>query len=136
MAKKPKPRRDVLEPLKFKGYCWAFTPPGEDTSFEDFVNFAKFTLCRKCNRLWKDPIWEAYTDEEVLIEYFAHLFSTDEVRRKEFESKLATEAGDYEDIYDWLDRKVAENQAENAAKVAAQPDSIVFEPGKNKDVEE
>lgn len=138
MAKKPKKKRnDPLVPLKYRGYCWAHTPPGDDTSMEDFVLFAKFFLCRQTKRLWKDPVWESYSEEEILVEYFAHLFAADKSAKTEFEISEFSGTDVYgEDIYDWLDRKVVENQAEMKKKQEELPEKISFSPEDNKDNEE
>jgi len=140
MEKSKKPNKKELDPLqnlKYKGYCFAHTPPGDDTTFSDLVNFAKFFLCKHSQKLIKDPIWEEYTDEEILIEYFSHLFSNDKIARQEFEVQM--DAGEElygEDIYDWLDKKVKENQKETEAKLEAMPDKVSFSPEKNEDKEE
>lgn len=136
MEKKPKPK-DPLTALKYRGYVRAITVPGEETTLEDFVSFAKFFLCKQTRRLWKDPIWDSYTDEEILIEYFAHLFFTDKSARTEFEVNAFSGTDTYgEDIYDWLDRKIAENQAEREKKLDEMPDKVSFSPDSNKDQEE
>lgn len=131
-----KPEFDRLRNLKFKGYCRAHTPPGEDTSLGDLVDFAKFFLCRHSKRLWKDPVWDQYTDEEILIEYFAHLFSKDEKLKAEFETQINAGEVISEEIYEWFDRKIAENQEEMKQKLESLPEKISFSPEKNEDKEE
>jgi hypothetical protein len=134
---KPNKARDPLIGLKYKGYCWAHTPPGENVKFDDLVSFAKFFLCKQSHRLWKDSIWEEYTDEEILIEYFAYLFAMDEVERKKFEVSIDAGTEIYgEDIFDWLDRKVKENQEEMKAKLEEMPEKVSFSPDSGKDQEE
>lgn len=130
-------KHDPLENLKYRGYCWAFTPPGEGSNLDDFVSFAKFFLCKHTKKLWKDPVWEDYTDEEILVEYFAHLFSMDQAARTQFEVYAFSGSDMYgEDIYAWLDRKVAENQEEHEKKLKEMPDKVSFSPETNKDLEE
>ena len=135
---KPKPKeRDPLLQLKYKGYCLAKTPPGDGTTLEDLVNYAKFALCKMSRRLWKDPIWDQYTDEEILIEYFANLFAKDEKVCKDFEVSIDSGTEIYgDDIYDWLDKKVAENQKEQEKKLSELPDRISFSPEQSIDKEE
>ena len=120
---------DPLQSLKYKGYCWSQSAPGEETTLDDLVSFAKFFLCKHSNRLWKDPIWEEYTDEEILIEYFAHLYAKDEEARKEFEASIDANAQIYEAEYEWLDRMVKQNQEENRKKLEEMPDKVSFAPG-------
>lgn len=127
---------DRLKSLKFKGYCWAHTPPGEDTSLDDLISFAKFYLCRKSQTLWKDSIWDDYTDEEILIEYFAHLFTEDKKSKEEFELTLNNDGMIDEETYDWFDRMIAKNQQEMKAKLKELPEKISFSPDKNEDKEE
>lgn len=138
MGKTKKPKKDdPLETLKYRAYCRALTAPGEDTTLEDFITFAKFFLCKLSHRLWKDPIWDEYTDEEILIEYFSHLFSTDKAARAEFEVQAFSGKEMYgEDIYDWLDRKMDELKVENEKKLEEMPDKVSFSPETNKDHEE
>lgn len=127
-AKNPKPK-DKLQRVKFVAYCRSNTPPGETTKLDDLVDFAKFYLCAHAKKLWKDPIWDSYTDEEILVEYFSLLFFKDEVARKEFEVAIDAGASVYgQDIYDWLDRKVAENQKEMNAQLDEMEDHISFKP--------
>lgn len=135
--KKKQKAPDPLSALKYRGYCWALTPPGDDTSLQDLVCFAKFYLCRHAKKLWKDPVWESYTDEEILIEYFAHLFSTDKGARTQFEAQTFTGTDMYgEDIYDWLDRMVEQNQRENAKKLDEMSEKVEFSPETGRDKEE
>ena len=137
MVKKPKKQADSLRALKYRAYCRSVMAPGDDSTLGDFVMFCKFFLCKQTHRLWKDPIWEEYTDEEILIEYFSHLFYADKGARAEFEVREFSGTETYgEDIYDWLDRKVAENQAENKKKLDEMPDKISYSPELNKDQEE
>lgn len=133
---KPKKKApDPLFALKYRAYCRSQTPPGDKMSFEDMVNFAKFYLCHKTNRLWKDPLWDVYTQEEILIEYFSLLFEKDESAKEEFEAQLG--AGDlaYEDFFEWADRKVKENQEEMKQKAEEMPERISFSPESGEDIE-
>lgn len=132
-----KKERDPLLSLKYKGYCRAHTPPGDRTSYEDLLSFAKFFLCKHSHRLWKDPVWDQYTDEEILVEYFAHLFANNKEMKADFEVAINAGTEMYgEDIYGWLDRMVAENQAEMSKKAEELPEKISFSPETNKDIEE
>lgn len=102
--------KDIFERLKFIGYCWSNLPPEEaDIELEDFVRYCRFQLCKASNRLMKDPIWEEYIDEEIIAEYYAHLFSKSEAEREKFEAVLQ---GYDEDIHDWLDKMIENNQKE------------------------
>ena len=121
--------KDPLLALKHIGYCWSQTPPSEDgsVSYEDFVAHAKFSLCRLTHTLMKDPIWESYTIEEILVEFYAHIFSLNKDERIQFEATLQ---GSNPDIYDWLDKMVEKNQEETNQKIKEMglEDSLSFTP--------
>jgi len=127
--KSKKQVRDSLRSLKFLGYCRSQTPPGEGMTFEDMVNFAKFFLCNKTNTLWKSEVWNTYTQEEILIEYFSLRFNADEEARQEFETQMGMGEEDHTEVYDWLDRMVKENQEEMENKLENLPDKVSFSPG-------
>lgn len=135
MSKSPqKKQRDPLLGLKYKAYCLVHVPPGESMKIEDLVNLGKWYLCNTLGYLWKDPIWEQYTDEEILIEYFSHLFAKDKELQNEFKAQISNGEDD-EDIYAWLDQKIAENEAERKQKLEELPEKVSFSPD-GKDVEE
>lgn len=138
MAKSKTPKKKESDPLlaiKFKGYCWSQTPPGDKTTITDLVSFAKFFLCKHSNRLWKDPIWDEYSDEEILIEYFAHLFAKDEKTRIDFENQINAGSENSAEDYEWLDQQVKKNQEEMQKKLEEMPDKVSFSPD-NEDKEE
>lgn len=129
MSQKKQP--DKMLGLKYRGYIRSNTPPGGVVLFPDLVNFAKFFLCKELKYLWKDPIWDEYTDEEILIEYFSFLFAKNEDYKKEFEVAIDAGSDVYgEDVFDWLDRMVDENQVEQKKLLEALPEKITFDPNK------
>lgn len=91
MKKSTKEADDSLFGLKYIAYCRTglhVNPDDEDS--ETIVSFAKWQICKVRNVLWNDPIWESYTDQELLIEYFCLKFDENDQLRKEFESKLVS----------------------------------------------
>ncbi len=131
MDQKPQNNKpvDKLINIKWLGYVRSQTPPGEDITMRELVLLAKFFLCQHSHRLWKDPIWDTYTDEEILVEYYSYLFAKDEKFRSEFEATINAGTEIYgEDIYEWLDRKVRENQEEMKKKLEEMPDKVSFSP--------
>jgi hypothetical protein len=127
MEKKPKvqkPKQDQFYTLKYKGYCRSQTPPDRDMQLDDFVRFAKNFLCVATGTLWKDPIWDTYTTEEILIEYYSHLYSKDEKFKKEFETALNMT----DDTYAWLDKMVDKNQKEMGTKKEELPERVEYSP--------
>ena len=120
--------RDVsgLFRLEYMAFCMSQMPPeGVKQSFEDYVQFAKFQLSVDKHVLMEDPIWDKYTDEQILIEYMAGLFSKNPEKVKEFEMKLT---GKDTDIYDWFDKKIEENQKEMSEKLEEMEDTVSFSP--------
>jgi len=57
-------------------------------------------------------VWDNYTDEQIIIEYYAILFEKDPKFRAEFEAETGTPI---EDDIDWMEREIARNQAEFGA---------------------
>lgn len=122
-----KKKKDSLFPVKYIGYCWSQLPPG-DTDMRDFLNYCKFQLCMFSNRLMKDPIWNEYTNEELLAEFYAHTFSKKQDYLKEFEMFLAAEGGELLEFDAWADMQIKKNQEEKTSKAKKLEDSIAFSP--------
>lgn len=116
-------KKDPLEPLKLIAYARAFTPLGrEDVSYQDLLIYAQMMLCKETKTLYKDPIWDTYTDEEILIEYFSHFFMKDEDAKSEFEAAVT---GVADDMFEWLDQKSKEADKELEDSLE---DSVSFTP--------
>lgn len=124
-----KKTEDKFFKMKYMGYCLAQMPPEEaETSLEDFINHCKFQLCVLSNRLLKDPIWEAYTDEDIIVEYFAHRVEKDQEFKDTLEARFK---GFDEDTYDWFDEMIEKNQEELKTfkeKVAEEAEEINYSP--------
>lgn len=116
-----KPNKDPLHPLKYIGYCRVF---GNADGYASLLKGAKFYLCKKTRTLWKAKIWESYLDEDILVEYFAYIFSENTEFRTEFEALLGLDAS--EDIYKWLDDMILENQETVKKQEDALEDSITL----------
>lgn len=126
MAEKKQQSKDPLLKVKYVAYCRAFvSATGESMTYEELLNYAKTYLCLKTSRLWKDPIWESYTDEELLVEYYTHLFTNDKDAKKLFEDSI--DAYD-KDTYDWLDKMVEKNQKEMDEQAENMEDKVSFNP--------
>lgn len=124
--KEPKqtPReQDIFKNIKYIGYCWSNLPV-ESYGMDEFLKFAQFQLCVKTHRLMKDPIWDTYTKEELLAEFYAHIFRENKEEREAFEASI----GAKEDMYDWLDRMVEQSQEENRKILEGTEDSVEFTP--------
>ena len=117
---------DGFDRLRFIGYCLAKLPPEEaEVDYDDFVRYAKFQLCRANRLSMKDPIWDTYKSEEILIEYYALVFHNNDKEADKFLSKLK---GYDEDIYDWFDEQISKNQEElenqDDDQISFNPESI------------
>ena len=121
-AKKPK---DSLFRIKHIAYCLSQTPL-EECTFEDLVQFAKFQLCTMTKRLMKDPIWDSYTPEEVLVEYQAHLFQLKPDVLKDFELQMAH--GEVLDFNAWADLQIKMDEEEKRIQLGNQEDRVTFSP--------
>lgn len=107
-----KPKTDRFFRLKYMGYCMSQMPPEEATiEFDDFVKFAKFQLCRASKRLMKDPIWEDYSDEEILIEYYAILYDKSQEEKAKLEAEFSgVESTSFDD---WANSMIDKNKDAN-----------------------
>lgn len=120
--KEPKKETDLFLRAKHVGYCWSNLPPEDDTKLSDFLEYARFVLCIKTKRLMKDPIWQEYSDIEILAEYFAWTYAESDKAREKFEKGLGLE----EEMYDWFDRMIEENEKELKEK-AGEFEDIEFD---------
>lgn len=88
--------------------CLSQLPPEPiKPTFEDLVNTAKFHLSLEKKVLLHDPIWDTYSDEDILVEWYAIVASKDEKFCQDLLFRLGT---GYADDRDFLDKLVEENQ--------------------------
>lgn len=128
MMEQQEPAKKVRDPLlriKHIAYCLSQTPL-EGTKYEDLVAFAKFQLASMAKKLLKDPIWDLYTGEEILVEYYAHMFTLKPDILKDFELSIAT--GDILDFNSWADLQIKQNEDEKRAKLGDLEDKVTFSP--------
>ena len=118
-----KPKRDPLRNLKYLGYKISQLP--EKYTLKQFVDFAKFQLAKKTRRLLKDPIWDDYTVEELLVEFYAHQFEENKEFRIAFEQEIGALAEDVDDFNAWADKQMAK---ERAKTLGATEDKVSFSP--------
>ena len=118
-------KKDSLSRFKYIGYCLSQLPP-DDASLEwpDFIEYVRFQLCRINGKLLKDPIWDDYKDEELLVEYYAHLFFKNKDERETFLGTLRSSVGVSDDWLDWADSQIEKNKKE----MAKEEDHISFSP--------
>jgi len=121
-------KRDPLLKLKYIGYCRTFFPPKGNSSLHELLRVAKQFLCNQTRTLWNDPIWDRYSDEEILVEYYAYQFSINEEFLGDFESQIGKENFVSDDLLDWFDEQIEENKKELEAKAAKLDDDFSVSP--------
>lgn len=125
MEAKPKKKRDRYRNLKWFGYKMAVAP----VTGKELVKFAKFHLAKKTNKLLKDPIWDLYTSEEIMAEFYAHNFIDNPNQFKEkFESEIGDVFGEVEDFNAWADREMTKEAKIREQTLSGMEDRVAFDP--------
>lgn len=120
--------KDPFLNLKYIAYCIAYMPD-EHASFLDFVRFCKFQLCLKNNILMENPIWEKYTNEEIIVEYYATKYALDKDAKEAFQRQLNGEKIEEDDMFDWMDSEIEKNKKELTEKFGnKKTENISFKP--------
>lgn len=122
-----KRKKDVFFNLKFIAYCWSQMPPGS-LDLKNFAKHCQFQLCHINKVLMKDPVWDKYTNEEIIAEYFAHRMQTEDNFLKEFEIYMAADGGEIMDFDSWADVQMKKDDDERAAKLRELEDKVDFSP--------
>lgn len=122
---KKKKKADPYKQLKYVAYRLVEGGKG----FDGFVRFAKFQLCVLNKVLLKDPIWDRYTSEEILMEFFAHEFQLSKELRAEFEASLGDINGKIDEFAAWADKQIAEEEKIRKMTLDSTEDKITFDPG-------
>jgi len=123
---KKKTAKDPLFRIKYLGYNMSQLPP--DFKFPDFVRFCKFQLCVATGRLMKDPIWNQYTPEAIMTEFFAHKFVKDEDFRSQFEFAMEFGKSLVDDFAAWADQEIEKSRKERGDLRRDTEDRVVFDP--------
>ena len=101
-------------------------------NFEDYslnwMNWILFQLCKHYKIPTKSDVWDKYTDEELLVEYYAIRFDSDDEEMKKFEGIIGGMTGGDDDIYDWFDKQIDKNKKEIQEKEAEMEDDLSFSP--------
>lgn len=122
-----KPKSDPLRNIKAIGYAMAFRPLQGSTTLADLVRHAKFRLCSEKRLLMHDPIWDTYTDEQILVEFYALTFTQDSEAKALFEAGIngMLDDGKGSNSKDaavaWMDAMIAKNQTAVALATAPAP---------------
>lgn len=128
MSQKP-PKKKKFDPykgLKFFAFRMAQLP--QPFSGKDLVRYAKMHLAIKTHTLLKDPIWDLYTNEELLVEFFAWQFQDEKIRDM-FEQDLGDIDGSVDEFAKWADKEMAEEAKVRAKTLNSMEDRVSFDPG-------
>lgn len=118
-AEEKQDNKDPFFGLKYIAYCRAFMPPSDaEIDSDDMLQYARFYLCQKRGVLYNAEIWDNYTEEEILVEYFAVRMSEDETLKAEFEAQMR---GINKADHEWFDKMTEKynKKLEEEAKEAA-----------------
>lgn len=116
--------KDPFFGLKFIAYCRTGLPlNAEDIDEEAFFSFAKWQICKVRNRLWLDPVWDLYSNEEIMVEYFSIKFDENNDLRKEFERGLQEFKQSDIDMLEAMERRYMQQLA------AEQPEQGIINEG-------
>lgn len=100
----------------------------EIVTVKDFVRFCKFHLAVKTHRLMKDPIWDTYTSEDIITEFFAHKFHTDKDFKAEFEFEAGMSKSFVDDFAAWADQQIRQAAKDIKQKLNETEDKVSFNP--------
>jgi hypothetical protein len=123
-------KNDPLFKIKRIAFRKACLPPKpEPVLLPDFVEFAKVNLCVLTKTLYKDPIWDEYTEADILMEYYMHLFLKDQKSKEDFEIELNGGKLSQDDWLAWADAQIeAENKKRNEELLKNSEDDLSFNP--------
>lgn len=118
--------------LQYIGYfICGFDTEREDIRFKDFVEIAKFHLAQEKGVLLKDPVWNKYEDEEILIEYYGSLFYKNKEAKEKFEALLD---GIDTDDFEWMEEQIQKNREQfkkSNEDLEKEAKNLSFEPGED-----
>jgi hypothetical protein len=117
--------KDPFFGLKYIAYCRSKLPPeeaGRDDA--DIINYAKWQICKSRNLLFLDPIWDRYSEEEILIEYLTIRFDEDENVCKAFESQMQGVSLDDQEWFERMEKKYHEEQEKRAKEALGEQQEI------------
>src|SRR5690348_9879206 len=87
--------------LKYIAYHRSVLGGLEDVKTDDeLLQNAKWQICKARNILFKDPIFDTYSAEELMIEFFTIQFDENEEAKEAFKLKMQ---GKTKPAYEWFD---------------------------------
>lgn len=88
---------------------------------EDFVEYAKYYICETRGLLFLDPIWDRYTQEDILTEYFTIRVREDEEFKQEMENSFITLSKKDEDFFN---KMTAAYEAQKVKEEETPPENL------------
>lgn len=118
-----------LFPLQYIAYNRAVLQ--NDSSVEDFAKYCKFVLCKKYKLPYEISVLNEYTSEQLIIEYFMHVYSDDAETREKFEEQLIRLKllSPKKSTHDWLDEMVDKENKNIKDNYDTNLEPIKFTPG-------
>jgi len=116
---------EVFDPffkLKTIAYIRTKFPQGFET-VNLFVDHCKTTLCFNLKIAYKDPLWDSYTDEEIIIEYYCHVYNTNKAEADKMRASFVKE----EDFFAWTEKMMKKNE-EDLDKKREEMEDVNFSP--------
>lgn len=126
MDQPKKKKVDPFKGLKFLGYRLSQLPDKYKT--QDLIRYAKFFLAEKTGTLLKDPIWDEYTAEELLAEFYAHQFVLNKGFKMAFEQEIGDVDGKVDDFAAWADKQMAKDKQVRDRLMGETEDKVSFDP--------
>jgi len=99
----------------------------KEGGLKEFINFAKFQVSLEKKILFWDPVWDFYTDEQILIEYYAVLMDKSEEFKNECEKRFSGEFFEgtaYEEAVDWMEKEILKNQEKESNEFDLTPKDL------------
>lgn len=123
--------KDIFFKLKQRAFNQCFLPD-DGISLSDFVIFCKMHLCNTYKIPTKSTVWDEYTDEDIIIEYFSIKFLKDTSFKDEFISQkngtsLMDHTMDEDEFFKWAEKQEMDQKKE-LEKLKAEGDTIHFSP--------
>ena len=109
-------------PFIKRGYYMSTFPLEYDK--EHLVRYAKYVLCKERNMLFYDPIWNSYTDDYLLDEFYAVMIEKNKEYRESLELALGIKSTNDLEKEDYI-ADVLEMAAEHEREEKKKEESIM-----------
>lgn len=111
-----KESKDPFGRLKYIAYCRNFMAP-EEFSLSELTKYAKNYLCLNKKVLYYDPIWDLYTEEAILIEFYSLRMWEDDDYRQDIETAIKGAGKTEADDFSWMEKRQAEEDAKRDERI-------------------